>query len=166
MRLVAFCRRPIDALHQRSFSYVCAGTGAYHSRDVALAGDNRAVWLSFQFLRRFNRTELLTLGRSVGVVGAGNTAMDCARAALRVPGVEQVTILYRRDEGDMPAWLEEVQEARHAGVEFRYWVNPERFDSDGAVTLRVMQLGGPSVSDRAHRGATSGCPYLRRWGRA
>ncbi|MCW2475744.1 putative selenate reductase subunit YgfK [Candidatus Symbiopectobacterium sp. NZEC151] len=144
----------IEALHQRGFSYVCVGTGAYRSRDVALAGDNPAVWSSFQFLRRFNRAESLTLGRSVGVVGAGNTAMDCARAALRVPGVEQVTILYRRGEHDMPAWREEVEEARHAGVEFRFWVNPERFDSDGAVTLRVMQPGEPDAQGRARPLAT------------
>ncbi|GAA3887900.1 putative selenate reductase subunit YgfK [Gibbsiella dentisursi] len=144
----------VDELHRRGYRYVCVGTGAYRSRDVTLDGDNHAVWPSFQFLRRFNRAEPLTLGRSVGVVGAGNTAMDCARAALRVPGVEQVTILYRRGEKDMPAWREEVAEARQAGVAFLFWVNPERFDADGALTLRIMQPGEPDAQGRARPLAT------------
>lgn len=144
----------IDALRQQGFTYVCVGTGAYRSRDVALAGEHDAVWSSFSFLRRFNRGEPLNLGRAVGVIGAGNTAMDCARAALRVPGVEQVTVLYRRGERDMPAWREEVEEARRAGVRFRFWVNPERFDADGMVTLRVMRPGAPDAQGRARPLAT------------
>ncbi|OSM95684.1 MULTISPECIES: putative selenate reductase subunit YgfK [Lonsdalea] len=144
----------IEALRRRGYPYVCVGTGAYRSREAALAGDNTAVWPSFQFLRRFNRQEPLSLGRSVGVIGAGNTAMDCARAALRVPGVERVTVLYRRGDKDMPAWREEVEAARRAGATFRFWVDPERFDADGAVTLRVMQPGEPDAQGRARPSAT------------
>ncbi|KAA9002806.1 putative selenate reductase subunit YgfK [Affinibrenneria salicis] len=139
----------IDALRRQGFDYICVGTGAQKSRPVTLAGDHPAVWSSFQFLRRFNRGENLRPGRSVGVVGAGNTAMDCARAALRLPGVEQVTILYRRGEREMPAWREEVEEARAEGVHFRFMVNPERFDADGTLRLRVMARGEPDAQGRA-----------------
>lgn len=144
----------VEALRQRGYTYVCVGTGAYRSREAALARDNGAVWSSFQFLRRFNRQEPLSLGRSVGVIGAGNTAMDCARAAMRVPGVTQVTLLYRRGEKEMPAWREEVEEARRAGVDFRFWVSPERFDADGTVTLRIMQPGEPDALGRSRPQAT------------
>lgn len=77
-----------------------------------------------------------------------NTAMDCARAALRVPGVEKATIVYRRSLQEMPAWREEYEEALHDGVEFRFLNNPERFDADGTLTLRVMSLGEPDEKGR------------------
>ncbi|VEC47642.1 pyridine nucleotide-disulfide oxidoreductase [Escherichia coli] len=58
---------------------------------MKLAGDNQNVWKSLPFLREYNKGTALKLGKHVVVVGAGNTAMDCARAALRVPGVEKAT---------------------------------------------------------------------------
>ncbi len=67
--------------------------------------------------------------------------MDCARAALRVPGVEKVTIVYRRSQQEMPAWREEYEEAVDDGVQFRFLNNPEEFNADGTLTLRVMTLG-------------------------
>ena len=74
--------------------------------------------------------------------------MDCARAALRVPGVEKATVVYRRSLQEMPAWREEYEEALHDGVEFRFLNNPERFDADGTLTLRVMSLGEPDEKGR------------------
>lgn len=69
---------------------------------MKLAGDNQNVWKSLPFLREYNKGTALKLGKHVVVVGAGNTAMDCARAALRVPGVEKATIVYRRSLQEMP----------------------------------------------------------------
>lgn len=54
----------------------------------------------------------------------------------------------------MPAWREEVAEARQAGGAFLFWVNPERFDADGALTLRIMQPGEPDAQGRARPLAT------------
>lgn len=48
----------------------------------------------------------------------------------------------------MPAWREEYEEALHDGVEFRFLNNPERFDADGTLTLRVMSLGEPDKKGR------------------
>ncbi|STK78132.1 pyridine nucleotide-disulfide oxidoreductase [Escherichia coli] len=115
---------------------------------MKLAGDNQNVWKSLPFLREYNKGTALKLGKHVVVVGAGNTAMDCARAALRVPGVEKATIVYRRSLQEMPAWREEYEEALHDGVEFRFLNNPERFDADGTLTLRVMSLGEPDEKGR------------------
>lgn len=56
---------------------------------MKLAGNNQNVWKSLPFLREYNKGAVLNLGKHVVIVGAGNTAMDCARAALRVPGVEK-----------------------------------------------------------------------------
>lgn len=77
---------------------------------------------SLQFLREYNRGETLSLGKQVVVIGAGNTAMDCARAALRVPGVEKATIVYRRSLQEMPAWREEYEEAQRTASRLSFSV--------------------------------------------
>ncbi|MEL4013671.1 putative selenate reductase subunit YgfK [Dryocola clanedunensis] len=144
----------VEKLRQQGFHYVCIGIGADSNGGMPLAGDNRNVFKSFEFLRAFNRGEALNLGRHVAVVGAGNTAMDCARAALRVPGVETATIVYRRSKNEMPAWPEEVEEAEQEGVRFRFLASPERFDNGGRLVVREMTLGEPDAKGRRRPLAT------------
>lgn len=79
----------IEQLKNQGFHYVLIATGTDKNSGVKLAGDNQNVWKSLPFLREYNKGTALKLGKHVVVVGAGNTAMDCARAALRVPGVEK-----------------------------------------------------------------------------
>lgn len=141
------------ALKQQGFHYVCIGTGAGSSNRLPLAGDNPNVLPSFQFLRQFNQHRVALHG-DIAVVGAGNTAMDCARAALRLEGVRSATIIYRRQEEDMPAWPEEIAEAKAEGVTFMTLVNPERYDPDGTLRLRVMQAGEPDKDGRRRPVAT------------
>ncbi|MDN6020381.1 MAG: putative selenate reductase subunit YgfK, partial [Enterobacterales bacterium] len=130
----------VDKLTQQGFRYVFIGVGTDKNSGVKLAGDNRNVYKSLPFLRSYNRGDKLSLGRHVAVVGAGNTAMDCARAALKVPGVEDVTVIYRRTLNEMPAYREEYEEAVEDGVKFMFLTNPEQFDADGTLTARVMEL--------------------------
>ncbi|MDN6229042.1 MAG: putative selenate reductase subunit YgfK, partial [Enterobacterales bacterium] len=110
----------VDKLTQQGFRYVFIGVGTDKNSGVKLAGDNRNVYKSLPFLRSYNRGDKLSLGRHVAVVGAGNTAMDCARAALKVPGVEDVTVIYRRTLNEMPAYREEYEEAVEDGVKFMF----------------------------------------------
>lgn len=110
---------------------------------MKLAGNNRNVHKSLPFLRDFNLGKPMNLGKHVAVVGAGNTAMDCARAALKVPGVQDVTVLYRRTLKEMPAYREEYQEAVEDNVQFMFLTNPEHFDANGTLTARAMALGEP-----------------------
>ncbi len=124
------------------------GTGTDKNSGVKLGGDNQNVHKSLQFLREFNRGAELNLGKRVAVVGAGNTAMDCARAALRVPGVQSATIVYRRSQQEMPAWREEYDEALLDGVDFEWLCNPEQFNADGTLVVRVMKLGEPDEKGR------------------
>ena len=131
----------VEKLQQEGFHYVLVGTGTDKNSGVPLGGDNPNVRKSLQFLREYNRGDNLKLGKHVAIIGAGNTAMDCARAALRVPGVEKVTIVYRRSQQEMPAWREEYEEVVDDGVQFRFLNNPEEFNADGTLTLRVMTLG-------------------------
>ena len=90
--------------------------------------------------------------RKACIIGAGNTAMDCTRTALRV-GAEQVTIVYRRGRQEMPARAEEIENAEHEGVIFKLLTNPKRFigDENGAVKAMEclrMELGEPDDSGR------------------
>ncbi|MFP4206851.1 MAG: putative selenate reductase subunit YgfK [Spirochaetaceae bacterium] len=142
-------RIDVEQLKAEGFDFVILGIGTYGTKPLPLEGDNGNVYPAFPFLRRFNdRPEELELGRRVVVVGAGDTAMDCARAALRAPGVEQVTVVYRRSEAQMPAGREEYELALSDGVEFRWLRNPARFDSDGTLELTVMELGDVDDSGR------------------
>lgn len=144
----------VDQLKEKGFEYVLIGIGADKNSGVKLEGGNPKVLKSLNFLRRFNQGEKLDLGAHVAVVGAGNTAMDCARAALRVPGVRDVTVIYRRSLAEIPAYPEEYEEAVEDGVKFRFLTNPERFDPDGSLTCRVMELGAPDEKGRRRPVAT------------
>lgn len=144
----------VEMLQQQGFKYICIGIGADKNSGLTLTGDNRNITKSFDFLRQFNQGEKLALGQDVVVIGAGNTAMDCARAAMRVPGVRQVTIVYRRSMKEMPAWREEYLEAVEDKVQFRWLVNPERYDADGTLTAQIMVLGEPDEKGRRRPTAT------------
>jgi len=84
------------------------------------------------------------------VVGGGNTAMDCARAAMRLGAT--VSVVYRRTRDEMPAIAEEVEDARREGAQFVFLANPEEFTQhDGrlsGIVCERMQLGEPDASGR------------------
>jgi len=138
----------VEKLRQEGYRYVLIGTGTDKNSGVKLGGDNPNIHKSLNFLRAFNRGDRLNVGKHVAIVGAGNTAMDCARAALRIPGVEKATVIYRRSQQEMPAWREEYEEALQDGVTFRFLSNPEYFAADGTLTVRTMALGEPDEQGR------------------
>jgi putative selenate reductase len=145
----------IDGLIAKGFEYIFLGVGAEKGNIMPLDGSDKRVLESLDFLWEFrNAPQNVKLGKSVVVVGGGNTAMDSARAALQVPGVEKVTVLYRRTQEQMPADLEEYELAVEDGVEFRFLRNPEAFAADGTVSCRVMELGNMDSSGRRRPVAT------------
>jgi len=106
----------------------------------------------------------IKIPRKACVVGAGNTAMDCARTALRI-GAEEVTIVYRRSRTEMPARAEEIENAEHEGVIFKLLTNPKRFigDEKGAVKAMEclrMELGEPDDSGRRRPVPVEGSEFL------
>jgi putative selenate reductase len=102
------------------------------------------------FLQRFNHGESTGIGRRVAVIGGGNTALDCARAARRA-GAE-VTVYYRRSEAEMPAIHDEVTEACEEGVVIEPLTSPVRvLTREGHVVgLELLRnsLGAPDSSGR------------------
>ncbi len=105
----------------------------------------------------------LRIGRSVIVIGAGNTAIDCATIAKRL-GAERVTIVYRRSEREMSAYPHEYKFIKEEGVEFRFLAQPSRVMTEngsvvGLVCMR-MALGHPDPSGRAFPQAVPGSEFV------
>jgi glutamate synthase (NADPH/NADH) small chain len=102
------------------------------------------------------------LGNDIIVVGGGDTALDCARTALRLSqGQGNVTIAYRRAEEDMPADPIMVEEAEEEGVKFKFLAQPKSFEGSDknhvvAAVMDSMQLGKPDQSGRRHPEAIPG----------
>jgi len=101
-----------------------------------------------EFLRQFKQDPFsLDLGKNVVVVGGGNTAMDAARAAKQVLGVERVAVVYRRTRRYMPAEKEELHMALDEGVEFLELLSPIALE-DGILECREMVLGTADADGR------------------
>src|ERR1051325_2327462 len=101
--------------------------------------------------KKSNSKKYYDLGKEIIVVGGGDSALDCARTALRLTK-GNVTIVYRRTENDMPADPIMLQEAKEEGVKFRFLADPKSFeDSNGHVTtveMNSMKLGAPDQTGR------------------
>jgi putative selenate reductase len=138
--------RTVNELRTEGFPYVCVGVGAEQRRDAGIEGARDAL----SFLREFRQdASRLRLGRTVAVIGAGDTAMDAARAALKSPGVEEVRIVYRRGEREMPASREEYLSAREEGIRFHFLRAPEGWKAGSGLLCRVMELGAADSSGRS-----------------
>ncbi len=147
----------VDALKAAGYLYVLLGVGAEAVRPSGLGGARDAL----AFLREFRADpSRLRLGGTVAVIGAGDTAMDAARAARRCPGVSEVRIVYRRTEQEMPASHEEVVSARREGVRFHFLRSPQSWTESGGLLCRVMELGALDASGRRSPVATEATELL------
>jgi 2-oxoacid:acceptor oxidoreductase delta subunit (pyruvate/2-ketoisovalerate family) len=133
------------------FSAVFLATGAHQGKLLDIEGEDGAgVRPGLAFLKAVNRGERPDLGERVVVVGGGNTAMDCARTALRLGAA--ATVLYRRTRAEMPAIAAEVDEALAEGVDIIFLAAPAALRHvDGrlaGVECVRMELGEPDSSGR------------------
>jgi glutamate synthase (NADPH/NADH) small chain len=107
----------------------------------------------------------MKVGHEVVVIGAGNTAVDCATVAKRL-GAERVTMVYRRTDREMTAYPHEYTFAKNEGIEFRFLTQPvEVLSDDGKVTgLRCvrMELGAPDASGRPAPQPVPGSEFIIR----
>lgn len=139
--------------------FICSGAGL--PKMMHIKGENlNGVFSANEFLTRVNLMGAgrdkdsitpLRVGKKVAVIGGGNVAMDAARTAVRV-GFEEVSILYRRTEKELPARLEEIRHAKEEGVIFKFLHAPvEILEKDGYVAgmkFEIMELGEPDASGR------------------
>ncbi|MCE5209732.1 MAG: NADPH-dependent glutamate synthase [Chloroflexi bacterium] len=152
--------RSIDNLLE-TYDAVFVATGAGLPWFMEMPGNNfNGVYSANEYLTRMNlmkgynfpyTTTPVKRHRKVAVLGGGNVAMDCARTALRLGS--QVTVLYRRSRAELPARLEEIENAEEEGVAFRFLTLPvrsmgdENFNVTALECLR-MELGEPDASGR------------------
>ena len=151
----------IDELLEQGYEAVFIGSGAGLPRFMNIPGENlKGVYSANEFLTRVNLMKAYQPGsdtpiehaKRVAVVGGGNVAMDAARCAKRL-GAEDVFIVYRRSEKELPARAEEVEHAKEEGIVFHLLNNPTQILGDengnvkGMECIR-MELGEPDASGR------------------
>ena len=151
-----------EMLDSGDYQALFIATGAGLPYFLGVPGENlNGVYSANEFLTRVNLMKAymfpeydtpVNIGSKVAVVGAGNVAMDSARTSLRL-GAEEVKIVYRRSRAEMPARLEEIENAEEEGVEMMLLTNPVRIVSDGhggvgGMECIRMELGEPDASGR------------------
>lgn len=170
--------KTLDELLSEGFDAVFLGLGAGVPTFLGIKGENLCnVYSANEFLTRVNLMSAykfpefhtpVNIGKAVIVIGGGNTAMDAARAALRIQKIQgmepDTTIVYRRTEVEMPARRLEIEHAREEGVKFGFLVQPEGFtgDENGFVKkLKCLkcELGEPDSSGRRRPVAVPGSDF-------
>jgi glutamate synthase (NADPH) small chain len=149
-------------LTEMGFDAVFVGTGAGYPSFMGIAGESLGGVLSAnEWLTRCNLMRgrdfphydtPLQPGKRVAVIGAGNTAMDAMRVALRV-GADKVTCIYRRSAAEAPARAEEIHHAQQEGIDFQWLTSPLALIGDAGNNVRAMrcermELGEPDASGR------------------
>ncbi|MFC2016108.1 NADPH-dependent glutamate synthase [Chloroflexota bacterium] len=152
----------VDELLNNGYDAVFLGTGAGLPMFLNIPGENlNGIYSANEFLIRVNLMKAyqfpeydtpVKIGKRVALIGGGNVAMDSARCALRL-GAEEVYIIYRRSEAEMPARREEVENAKEEGIQFRLLTNPKRFlgnEQNWIVAMECyeMEQGEPDESGR------------------
>lgn len=142
---------------RRTSNATLIAVGAWKSSSMRVPGEElQGVVGGIYFLRAVSlynagRGEKPLIGKKVVVCGGGNTAMDACRSAVRL-GAEEVSVVYRRTRSEMPAEVDEINEAEEEGVIYRFLRNPAEFIGENgkltSVKLQVMELGEPDASGR------------------
>jgi dihydropyrimidine dehydrogenase (NAD+) subunit PreT len=136
---------------QQNFEMVILSVGLGRSPQLGIPGEEH-VLDGLEYVENSKVTSTpFEIGKQVVVIGAGNTAIDCATIARRL-GAERVTIVYRRTDREMTAYPHEYEFAKQEGIEFRFLAQPaEAVVEDGKlIGLRChqMRLGAPDASGR------------------
>jgi NADPH-dependent glutamate synthase beta subunit-like oxidoreductase len=137
---------------RREHHAVFLAIGAQRAQGLRCEGEENAI-SGLEFLEIVASGNPPSLGRDVVVVGGGNTAVDCARSAVRL-GASNVRIVYRRSRQEMPCLMEEVEHAEAEGVHIDLLAAPVRLERNGhilSLTCQRMVLAEPDGSGRRGR---------------
>lgn len=162
-----------ELLGAGGYSAVFVGTGAGLPKFMNIPGENlNGVYSANEFLTRVNLMKAykfpeyetpVHMGKNVAVIGGGNVAMDAARTAIRL-GADNVYLVYRRSEEEMPARNEEIHHAKEEGLILKTLNNPVKYtgDENGFLTKMEcvkMELGEPDDSGRRRPVVMEGSNY-------
>jgi glutamate synthase (NADPH/NADH) small chain len=172
--LIGRTRKLGDLIEKDGFDALFIGSGAGLPRFMGIPGENLVgVFSANEYLTRSNLMKAydrrnaatpIFPSRKVAVLGGGNVAMDAARTAIRL-GADEVSIIYRRTEAEMPARVEEVAHAQEEGIRFHLLTNASRIlgDDKGRVTALEcvsFELGEPDESGRRRPVQIKGSEHL------
>ncbi|MGA2192948.1 MAG: NAD(P)-binding protein [Nitrospirota bacterium] len=144
-------------------SVIFMGIGAHAGKKLGVPGEDAPnVMTGADFLHMVNTGQKVEIGNKVIVIGGGNSAIDAARAALRLGA--DVTLSYRRTRNEMPAIEHEISSAEEEGVKFEFLTAPvEVVQKDGKATglkLQRMELGEPDSSGRRRPVPVPGSEFI------
>jgi dihydropyrimidine dehydrogenase (NAD+) subunit PreT len=148
---------------QRDFHAVVLSAGLGRTPQLGIEGEDAIVDGLELIEASKTGPEQLKIGQNVLVIGAGNTAIDCATIARRLGG-GRVTMVYRRTEQEMTCYEHEYRFAREEGIEFRFLSQPFRVLLDGHQPVGLeclrVELGMPDGSGRPAPSAVSGSEFV------
>jgi formate dehydrogenase beta subunit len=154
--------KSLDSLFDQGFHAVFLATGAHHGQSLGVEGETLpGINDGATFLRDVNLGEKVIIGKRVAVIGGGNTAIDSARVALRL-GAEDVHIIYRRTQAEMPASQEEVEAALEEGIKIDILRGHTKVCQKGiclTLTCNYMELGELDASGRRRPVPVKGSEY-------
>lgn len=151
----------VDELMDEGYESVFIGTGAGLPQFMKIPGENlTGVYSANEYLTRITlmkgyRDDYDTpvpRAKNIAIVGGGNVAMDACRCAKRM-GADNVYVIYRRSQAELPARKEEIHHAMEEGVEFKFLTNPVEIKGDEkgnvcGIECVEMELGEPDASGR------------------
>lgn len=163
----------ISELFEQGYDAIFVGSGAGLPRFMNISGENlKGVYSANEFLTRVNLMKAyennadtpIKHSKNVAIVGGGNVAMDAARSAKRL-GAENVYIVYRRGEAEMPARNEEIEHAKEEGIIFKTLTNPIEITGDEhkfvtGMKCVEMELGAPDESGRRSPVVRDGSEFI------
>jgi len=144
---------------ERTYAAIFLAIGLGPGGSLGLPGEElNHVVDALRFIADYKTAQTISIGRRVAVIGGGNTAIDAANAALRL-GAEEVHMLYRRSQREMPAFQFEYENAKLEGVRFRFQTQPVAISPVGLECVR-MELGAPDPSGRRKPEPVPGSNFL------
>lgn len=155
----------INDLLKQGFRAVLLCTGAHRDLRLNIPGEEtKGVYGALEMLKNLNTGRDQDIRGQVVVIGGGNSAIDSARAAIRM-GADSVTICYRRKRNDMPAHASEIQAAMEEGIKIEYLVAPAGIISKkgkvSGLTMIRMRLGALDESGRRKPEPVQGSEFSR-----
>ena len=141
----------IQSLKKDGYKYIVIASGAQRGLDLGIPGENSfGVIDGLRFLRASKRGEKINLGAAVGVIGAGDVAMDCARTANRLTG-GKVSVIYRRTIEEMPAHKEELDAMLAEGIEIIELTAPKEVVTEKGI-IKALKCSRMVLSERDESG--------------
>ncbi len=156
----------MEEIIAQGYAAAFVGVGAPDSSKMRCEGEDagyRCFLTGVHFLAESARGRKPAEGKKLLVIGGGNVAMDCVRTARRL-GFEDINLLYRRTEAEMPADPQEIREAKEEGIKFHHLVAPVEIIAEnntvkGLKCLR-MELGEPDSSGRRRPVPVKGSEFV------